>query len=541
MQHQEAVETIANLSDELSSGDPAKVIIKHASEHGYSPAIVQKLGQVYNMGLTINTLTKEAAKRGAQVPLLDTVKLVEDYIQLDNPVEKKAAVVVDATHDAGTVNLTRIFEDIASGKFGEDDEAVEKAAAMVTVESPKTVTITEDDLETLHDLEFEARLTCEKTASDILTSLERRYAGMSAEFDVSDDMDEITLAHGPGFADEAKKYIEKFASLQRIKRTILPYSNEGKTLYKRAFHRVTSDVATGLIKLAEELRYIEEIQKAASPSPVEQALLYDKDEEEKAKLEAMAEMLTPEDLENFEKEEEGDTSVHSEPAEESKEESKGGDEWDSLVDSAKEKKDPDEEKPKADSIDAAAEDAKESLDESHEPPVSSNESAKSKAKEESKGKSHTDRIKDIVGAGASAASTAIGKAIALPADILSSVLSEDRSNTAQRDLDRELANIERTNVVRRLMLTDPVLRQMKPAQVVSMYNSIVAANPEAAEDPNLMKLALREAVSYEGLTTDAYKQLVDTRKTKIQGDSAADSLENDRYRIKAQVPSKKQL
>jgi hypothetical protein len=86
--------------------------------------------------------------------------------------------------------------------------------------------------------------------------------------------------------------------------------------------------------------------------------------------------------------------------------------------------------------------------------------------------------------------------------------------------------------------TDPVLRESDPREVLEIYNAIARTNPEIVTNMPALRLLLREAVSYEGLTLDSQKQLTDIR----QNSSKAESQESDnlkrRYSIGGGIKSK---
>lgn len=88
--------------------------------------------------------------------------------------------------------------------------------------------------------------------------------------------------------------------------------------------------------------------------------------------------------------------------------------------------------------------------------------------------------------------------------------------------DKATADLNAITVLQRLMLTDEVLSEANPEEVVSQFNTIRRANPELAQDPNLLKIALREAVGYGGMPLHSYDQLLDIRN-KSQKSTGGDS------------------
>lgn len=64
----------------------------------------------------------------------------------------------------------------------------------------------------------------------------------------------------------------------------------------------------------------------------------------------------------------------------------------------------------------------------------------------------------------------------------------------------------------RLLLNDPILSKADPRLATSLFNTIRRANPEIASDPNLLALTLREAMSQEGILLHQYKQLLEAKE-----------------------------
>jgi hypothetical protein len=116
-------------------------------------------------------------------------------------------------------------------------------------------------------------------------------------------------------------------------------------------------------------------------------------------------------------------------------------------------------------------------------------------------------------------------------DLLNSITTKERTNKAQRNTDLSVEDVRRAINVRRMIATDDVLREADPREVLEIYNSVSRLNPEIAHNMPAVKLLLREAVSYEGLTLDAQKQLTDIRKGT--GESEAKEFDNDKRRYTA--------
>lgn len=110
-------------------------------------------------------------------------------------------------------------------------------------------------------------------------------------------------------------------------------------------------------------------------------------------------------------------------------------------------------------------------------------------------------------------------------DLISLVLT-DRVNTMyQQQLAEDAAvdELKTSTVLQRLMLTDPILSQADPDQVISQFNTIRQTAPDIARDPNLLTFALREAVQYGGIPIHTYDQMLDTKYKKLKYDDKSKS------------------
>jgi hypothetical protein len=132
---------------------------------------------------------------------------------------------------------------------------------------------------------------------------------------------------------------------------------------------------------------------------------------------------------------------------------------------------------------------------------------------------------DIVGGAATSADAALQQIIS------------GRTNKAQMDLDNEVRDIQRTIRVRRLIANDPILRDADPRQVLDIYNSVVALNPEIADNGPALTLILREATSYDGVTMDSQKMLTDVRKNLAQSRSTESQNNKEKYGVGKSSPS----
>jgi len=635
MQHQDAVNTIKGLIPEFAKGDPSSVIVKYATERELSPEQVRKLGQIYNTGVTIDTLEK-SANRGAEATLIDPTQLVRDYIALPTTTVKEANIwsTTASTHRT-SIDLHTVMAKAAS-----TPEPMEKAAAVAFVEaSPAEVSFTAADTDSLRAAFYDATAKSEVIAENILSGLEKMAGGYESEFSIDEMESDALLATNDACVALARGFLTKAASNQRITRTILP-RKEG-ILYKRAFAGVQTHALSGLFRdlvasvalsaMAKEAMALGDIpglqeqlneaaRKAEQDTPVPDKDLtpepaaekpkgkkhkgskpkappseptkgftpeqekawdaYKAKQQTKEEAEALSkrEYIARYDREQGWKQHDTDTAAAEQKAEQKAEQdsvdarlAKHWDEHETALaatrkaEEAEQKRQDDmwrgsdrdaRDKDKVEA-DAEAEARYELQRQSREPiPIPSEvDDAEATGKlglssaaaefmradgapkpelqrrrEEARSQSIMDGLKEFGSNARGVANSIVGA----PENYVNSYIKEDRQNTDQKALDKDLSMIGQSTTLRRLMLTDPILREMDPATVASVYNSIAEANPEAAEDPNLIRLALREAVDMKGVTSDAYAQMLAARTAKIKGDEAADKRDDARYNIEGQ-------
>jgi hypothetical protein len=93
------------------SGNVKEVFLKFANEKNLAPALLEKLGQVYNTAKTVNYLDKTAAKRGENFDILDVSDLLEEYA--------KEAKSDYSNHDMESISSKRVPKDLFGGMIKE--------------------------------------------------------------------------------------------------------------------------------------------------------------------------------------------------------------------------------------------------------------------------------------------------------------------------------------------------------------------------------------------------------------------------------------
>lgn len=96
-------------------------------------------------------------------------------------------------------------------------------------------------------------------------------------------------------------------------------------------------------------------------------------------------------------------------------------------------------------------------------------------------------------------------------------------NEGQALIDRELDEAKYTSVLQDLIITDPILAEEDEDKVVDLYNTIKSVAPEMAKDKNVARVVLRSAVQYDGIAAPDLAQLVEAERS-IQRSRANNSV-----------------
>lgn len=480
MTHDSAVRIVVSLVPEIEKRGAAEVLLGHARDEDIPPAQLEKLAQVFNTLRTVSHIdNSDPEDRGATVDLIDVPDLVLAYATGSDREKVAAGPLSFSTHDPSVVDLNKALR-------RELQPPMQKAAADATaspdkVEEVFAQQITRAELESaLMDLEIDLQNEMSKLASELFSAAPSAGDGYF-ERDISEFEAEALRREPSPAVKAAGDYLEEFAAPHRTK---LIRFDHARPLAKYAY-----DIPHALgEKFAELARVVgtHAVVKEAS----------DSEDEALAKLLGAA----PDDA--------LDMSVRQ------------------VADAAEQ---------------GGEASTMELLEQAHEQGLtSSTEQQRSPRKhtDGKGGKGDGDKTKkDSGGKGVAellaAPFAAVGGAVtgaATKADeMLHQIVTKERDNKAQRTADMSVDDIKRAMNVRRLIGTDPVLKDADPKAVLEIYNAIAARNPDIAGDMASLRLILREAVSYEGLTLDSQKMLSEVRRNSAQGQKESDELDKKRY------------
>lgn len=103
-------------------------------------------------------------------------------------------------------------------------------------------------------------------------------------------------------------------------------------------------------------------------------------------------------------------------------------------------------------------------------------------------------------------------------------------NRDQEHIDTELHDTKSQAMLQNLLLTDEVLAEADPDAVVNAYNTFRQASPQLANDPNVMRVALRSAVQHQGIDPFTIKGFSDTESARQKVDDSNHRQDEARYR-----------
>ena len=508
MTHDSAVRIVVGLVPEIGTQGAEGVLTKYASEQDLPPAQLEKLGQVYNTLRTVSHIDNaDNDSRGASVPLLDVPEMVVGYATgLDR--EKVAHTPLSSSsHDPSIVDLNvALMRDL-------QDAPIVKAASAPVVDTPTVTKAAYADA--IMDLEIDLRDEMSKLASNIFVSAPKTDTW---ERDISHAEKEALYLQPLHLVKAAAEFMDEFASPHRVK---LAHHDYDAAITKRAY-AITDKAGEAFAKLADVVGTYQVIVKMAAETTMRDELTMSPEDEAAYQAAVAAELGALPAIEPEQENPEDPEKSVAQTLNENKD----------LTSSSEGKAEGGKENPNAGGGGKDGGGGEET--------DSEKSTGKGKGSGESKGKSKGGvsgaAVMGAVKAPFQAAAGAVQGAASKANELLTNVTSKERTNAAQKATDVSVEDIKRSMNLRRMIGTDPVLKEADPAEVLEVYNSIAQKNPEIANDMASLRLILREAVTYEGLTLDSQKMLSDIRKNTESGEQVANENDKKRYSVGGASP-----
>lgn len=502
MQHHEIIQAIENLIPRAIEHGPETTLLKYASDENLSPAQLERVAQVYNTAMTLNFLEK-SANRGGSFRLVEIPELLKQYTDPSGNSEKEATVPDDwamwleTTEKTANCNLVgesrmpNIF-DLARGKTGEE----------FVPETDQTPGYAPRTLPGFHDsLRKESRDRFE------INSVNQIIDDAKAQFrDVADKLKDIITIKGASFSEMEREACLAYGDLgKQAADTLCDYFDQIGLPYERFNDTSNGKIirnqydSVSLFKEAGECvdtiktaqQYLNHIKQSANQQDeVDNALAG----------------TAPDDDSSQQNNSSRDRVGGQAP----KSQSTGGDGGylDRLErDIDRENKIKTREKLRKSKVDKE----------------------EAKARNET-GKAYAGLVNDALGTGKELLNldTYTGGDWDQK---LERAGFKGKTNNAQKKIDSELADTRRVTTLQMLMLSDPIISQADPATVVELANTLAKGSPEIASDPNLMRMALREAIQYDAIPIHTFKDLVEINERQEKTEKERRNNEQERYRI----------
>tara|TARA_B100000579_G_C22848316_1_gene865794 strand:- start:385 stop:1806 length:1422 start_codon:yes stop_codon:yes gene_type:complete len=188
------------------SGNVKEVFLKFANEKNLAPALLEKLGQVYNTAKTVNYLDKSAAKRGSSFEILDVSDMLETY--------NKEAKSDYSQNDIESVSSGRVPKDLFGGMTKDislessfDEQEIKLAS---TIKSKyKKESRNKRNQETLSQLVFDLKEDIRDLADDFKSEIQKKASLFS-------DVERDAIYYFEGAAKEACESLASYLESKHL-------------------------------------------------------------------------------------------------------------------------------------------------------------------------------------------------------------------------------------------------------------------------------------------------------------------------------------
>jgi len=109
----------------------------------------------------------------------------------------------------------------------------------------------------------------------------------------------------------------------------------------------------------------------------------------------------------------------------------------------------------------------------------------------------------------------------------------------QEFIDRELDEAKYSALIQDLVMTDPILSEEDEDKILDLYNTIKSVAPELAKDKNVVRVVLRQGAQYDGIAAPDLAQLVEAERniqkskwnSNVVGSEKYDTNPNERRQV----------
>lgn len=455
------------------SGDPRGTIIKFAEEKNLAPALMERLGYIYNTAKTINYLDKSAkADRGQSFAILDVEDMVNEYVS-------KKANTNHEYSDSGFSTFKkkhRVPKDLFMNVAGfdvqmdkpEDYEEI-KLSSFRKAANLKT-SINEANSQRVDELLFNLK-------EDLRESLEKfagEYSSVSNTVDF-EKVDQDAWYYFEGAAKEACDFLAAHFEGGRGAKVKRASDQGGRRLIKD--YSLLNQVG----RIQEQLNNI----KIASGDEFRRGMMVE---------------LTPDEREAQKKNSEKAAAATKEKI------TLTDDLRDHILDILAQGGNP------GDLILGSGKTNPGDMTKNLSPGATKNIKAKPSQIDADKILKGVEGVVESVGEG--------GRKLI---DIL-----RPGEKTRQKDHDVAMEDVEHITVLQNLLTTDEILSDADPERVIEAFNSVRNLAPELAKDLNIMRVQLRAMIQHDGMSVFDANQLskaeYDKRKTDLQVRALGDHL-----------------
>ncbi|MEG1543088.1 MAG: hypothetical protein RR382_00995 [Tannerellaceae bacterium] len=527
MTQQEHIDVITSLLPQFTStNDPASVLVKYATEHNMTPALLQRLGHVFNTFSTIDTLShKEASAKGADCVTVDVPSMLEDYTTYDperytsnatdkinKRLEKHTDAYMDWAHSKSASHRTAHqlgdnqhermlpLEDL----FSMQDEAVKAASAPEVELSPV-------------EQYFIQRDNMNKAATvfdGYVTEMNEKMASLAKRIDKMHDWTEIHQDISDLLGEDSKMVFAKIANWYANRNTELKkvdVADYTPRYFAQDRHGIEKEARAIVDGIVATINYDAMIKESGIIEPPRRSST---DQYTDADIDAAADAA--ESAPNYD-EDVGDA------AEKKKRRETGRDPYTSggVGKGSKTPRDP--------KVTPGKTRTDELVSQMGASPASGRQSwnlGERFGRTFNNGLSTTndliDDVKQVM------PTVTINDVYGTARTILRSIKPDE--NKRQKLIDEAAVRARQDGILQQLVLTDPIISRADPDTVNDLANSIASINPTFASNAGLMAMALREALQYgDGIPMNQARDLIDTEKATVSTQKDREQIRKSKY------------